>query len=157
MLEDICAPALLYVVFSIIQIIIDIFKNLYNTAFLKFIVMIIFTIALNILCKLGLGVVSWMIVFIPFITMTIITTLLLFMFDLNPSTGRTNMNISYLDVDEQYRNRKQSQSSNNSRNTYLDGSISDNPMDNSWGGRKYTQHMVNSGAYKGDEILVMRN
>ena len=65
LINNLCGPALIYLAFSLTQIIIDIFKELYNTAFLKFIVMIIFTILLNILCEKGLGVVSWMIVFIP--------------------------------------------------------------------------------------------
>jgi len=87
MLENLCAPALLYIVFSLTQIIIDIFKNLYNTAFLKFIVMILFTILINILCQRGLTVISWFIVLIPFIMMTIIISILLFVFDLAPGTG----------------------------------------------------------------------
>ena len=93
MLESLCAPAILYIAFSITQTIIDIFKNMYNTAFLKFIVMIIFTTILNILCQRGLGIISWLIVFIPFITMTIITSLLLFVFGLSPSTGNLNYNV----------------------------------------------------------------
>ena len=72
------------------QIIIDIFKQLYNTAFLKFLVMIIFTIVLNILCQHGLGIISWFIVFVPFIFMTVITTILLFVFGLDPKTGKYN-------------------------------------------------------------------
>ena len=75
--NTLCPPALIYVVFSITQIILDIFKNLYDTALVKFIVMIIFTLLLNILCKQGLGVISWLLVFIPFIMMTIITTMIL--------------------------------------------------------------------------------
>ena len=96
-LNNLCAPAMLYVVFSITQIIIDIFKNLYNTAFLKFLVMIVFTIALNLLCQMGLGVVSWLIVFVPFIMMTIITTLLLFVMGLSPSKGRNRVKVDHLD------------------------------------------------------------
>jgi fatty acid desaturase len=61
---------------------------LYNTALVKFIVMIIFTFLLNILCQRGLTVISWFIVFIPFITMTIITTLLLITFGLSPFSGK---------------------------------------------------------------------
>ena len=87
MLEKLCAPAILYIAFSLTQIIIDIFKEMYNTAFFKFIVMMIFSIMLNILCKRGLGVISWFIVFVPFIMMTIITTMLLFVFGLSPATG----------------------------------------------------------------------
>ena len=95
MLEKMCAPAILYIAFSITQIIIDIFKEMYNTAFFKFIVMIVFSILLNLLCKRGLGIVSWMIVFIPFIMMTIITTLLLFVFGLSPATGGLDYTVDY--------------------------------------------------------------
>jgi hypothetical protein len=95
MLDKLCPPALLYVAFSITQIIIDIFKNMYNTAFFKFIVMVIFTIALNMLCQNGLGVISWFIVFVPFVMMTIITTLMLIVFGLSPTTGKLKYNIDY--------------------------------------------------------------
>jgi len=95
MLDKLCPPALLYVAFSITQIIIDIFKNMYNTAFFKFIVMVIFTFALNILCQNGLGVISWFIVFVPFVMMTIITTLMLIVFGLSPDSGKLKYNIDY--------------------------------------------------------------
>ena len=86
-----CAPALIYVAFSLTQIIIDTFKGLYNTAFFKAIVMIIITILLNALCQAGMGIVSWIIVFIPFIFMSIIVAILLYVFGLNPSTGKLNI------------------------------------------------------------------
>ena len=41
MLEKLCGPAILYIGFSVTQIILDIFQKMYNTAFLKFMVMII--------------------------------------------------------------------------------------------------------------------
>ena len=80
--DNLCAPAILYVIFSLTQIIIDIFKNMYSMAFLKFFVMILLTILLNMLCKNGLGIISWFIVFLPFITMTILTTLIVFVLDM---------------------------------------------------------------------------
>jgi hypothetical protein len=82
-----CPPALIYLVFSTTQIIIDIFKGLYNTAFFKFIVMFMVTILLNALCQESLGIISWIIVFIPFIFMTIIVSMLLYIFGLNATTG----------------------------------------------------------------------
>jgi len=85
---ELCPPAIIYLVFSLTQIIIDTFKGLYNTAFFKFIVMIIITVLLNLLCKSGMGVVSWIIVFIPFIFMTVIVTILLYVFGLSPTTGK---------------------------------------------------------------------
>ena len=86
-INNLCAPALLYVAFSVTQIIIDTFKHMYNTALVKIIVMIIFTFILNILCQRGLGIISWFIVFIPFITMTVITAILLMTFGLHPASG----------------------------------------------------------------------
>ena len=83
-LENICPPALLYLGFSVIQIVIDLFKGDAMQAFFKFLVMIIFTIILNALCSAGMSVISWFIVFIPFILMTYITTILFFIFGFNP-------------------------------------------------------------------------
>ena len=87
---NLCAPAIIYLIFSITQILIDTFKGLYNTALIKFIIMIMITLLLNILCQNGLGVISWIIVFIPFILMTVIVSMLLYIFGLNASTGTLN-------------------------------------------------------------------
>ena len=87
----ICAPAFIYMIFSLTQIIIDTIKGLYNTAFLKFVVSILITILLDGLCKGGMGLVSWIIVFIPFIFMTVIVTILLYVFGLDMATGQLNI------------------------------------------------------------------
>ena len=87
-LQEICTPALIYLVFSTTQVIIDTVKGSYNVALVKLWVTLIFTILLNFLCNRGLGIVSWIIVFIPFILMTVIVTLILVMFGLDPITGR---------------------------------------------------------------------
>lgn len=88
---SLCAPALIYVAFSLTQIVIDTFKGLYNTAFFKVIVMVIITILLNALCQSGMGIVSWIIVFIPFIFMSVIVAILLYVFGLDPATGNLNI------------------------------------------------------------------
>ena len=87
-IDSLCPPAVLYLGFSIIQILIDLFRGQQNSAFLKIVVMIVFTILLNQLCMGGLTLLSWFIVFIPFIMMTYITTILLYVFGLNPSKGK---------------------------------------------------------------------
>ena len=89
-MSSLCAPAIIYLIFSITQILIDTFKGLYNTAFIKFIIMSMSTLLLNILCQSGLGVISWIIVFIPFILMTVIVSMLLYIFGLNATTGTLN-------------------------------------------------------------------
>jgi hypothetical protein len=88
MFGTICTPALIYLVFSISQVLIDTVKGFFNTALVKIILTIVFTFILNYLCNAGLGILSWIIVFIPFILMTVIVTLLLFVFNLDPKTGR---------------------------------------------------------------------
>jgi hypothetical protein len=97
MIDNLCPPAILYLGFSLTQIIIDTFKGFYNTAFFKTIVMIIFTLLLNILCKQGLSIISWLIVFIPFILMTYITAVLMFVFGLSPTSDNLNYDVKYPD------------------------------------------------------------
>ena len=87
---NLCAPAIIYLIFSVTQILIDTFKGLYNTAFIKVIVTVMVTLLLNILCERGLSVVSWIIVFIPFILMTVIVSMLLYIFGLDAATGSLN-------------------------------------------------------------------
>ena len=89
--QELCPPALIYVVFSTTQVIIDSVKGYYNLALMKLLVSLIFTILLNYLCSLGLGIISWLIVFIPFILMTVIVSMLLLMFGLDPTTGKLNI------------------------------------------------------------------
>ena len=87
----ICTPAIIYIIFSLTQIIVDTIKGLYNTAFLKFIVSILITILLDGLCKGGMGIISWIIVFIPFIFMTVIVSMLLYIFGLDVATGKLDL------------------------------------------------------------------
>lgn len=95
MIEKLCTPAIVYLGFSIIQIVIDTFKGMYNAAFLKTLVMVIMTLILNILCNRELTIVAWLIVFIPFILMTYITSLLFFVFGLNPSKEDQTYDVVY--------------------------------------------------------------
>ena len=88
-MERLCTPAIIYVVFSVVQIIMDLYTGLINTAVVKFFVMIIITILLNILCQRDLAIISWIIVFIPFIMMTFIVSLILYIFGLSKATGTT--------------------------------------------------------------------
>ena len=87
---NLCPPAIIYIIFSITQIVIDTFNGMYNTAFVKIFVMIMITFLLQILCMNGLNVISWLIVFIPFVLMTVIVSIILYMFGLNAATGKLN-------------------------------------------------------------------
>ena len=78
--EWLCSPALVYVAFSFTHILIDMFRQNYNTAMVKFVLMIVFALMINILCDRGLRIVAWFLVFIPFIVMTFTTTVMILMF-----------------------------------------------------------------------------
>ena len=129
---NICAPALIYVAFSLTQIIIDTFKGLYNTAFFKVIVMVIITILLNALCQAGMGIISWIIVFIPFIFMSVIVAILLYVFGLDPATGKLNIQCDNCNTNtnpntNQGGNLIYSSTPTNSK--YVDVTYSDTPSD----------------------------
>ena len=89
-ITGLCGPGLVYIGFSLIQIFIDIYNGVMNAAFLKFIIMIVFTLIINILCDLGLSVIAWFLVFIPIIMMTIISSLLLQVFGLDSENKNLN-------------------------------------------------------------------
>jgi len=82
-------PALIYLVFSMTHVIIDTYKGLYNTAIIEFWLSAVFTILLNLLCIHEMSIISWLIISIPFLLMTVIAAILLFSFKLNPATGQS--------------------------------------------------------------------
>ncbi len=100
---SLCSPALVYVAFSITQIIIDFFKGHPNVALMKIIVTVIFTAMLEFLCRQGLTWMSWIIVFIPFIFLSVIVGILLFVFGYDPETGSINVECNNCKEEEKNR------------------------------------------------------
>lgn len=85
LVTTLCPPAILYLGFSIIQIIIDLFRSDHVTAFFKFLITIVFLFILQNLCDTGLSLISWFIVFIPFIMMTYVSSIVFYLFGMKPS------------------------------------------------------------------------
>jgi hypothetical protein len=120
-ITGLCGPGLVYIGFSLIQIFIDIYNGVMNAAFLKFIIMIVFTLIINILCDLGFSVIAWILVFIPIIMMTIISTLLLQVFGLDSenkdlNTKKITKDISNNAITENEILNSQESTSNNNNN-----------------------------------------
>jgi NADH:ubiquinone oxidoreductase subunit 4 (subunit M) len=67
-MSSLCAPAMLYLIFSIIVIIL-MFVNKYKneTIAVKSLFIILWTLFLNFLCEKGLSGLSWFLVLLPFI------------------------------------------------------------------------------------------
>jgi hypothetical protein len=69
-LTKLCAPALLYLILSVISISLALFSGIgFLTILIKLIFVAIWTWFLNYLCKKGFSVVSWILVILPFLVM----------------------------------------------------------------------------------------
>lgn len=82
-----CLPALIYLVFAAVHVLLDVFHGQYNTALSKAVVSALVAWLLNTLCVAGMGVLSWIIVFVPFVLLSALAALLLFALRLQPTSG----------------------------------------------------------------------
>jgi ABC-type bacteriocin/lantibiotic exporter with double-glycine peptidase domain len=84
-LNYLCPPALIYIVFSTINIVLDISEAEYKNAFTHTIICAIFTCLLQIFCMANMSMLSWLLVFIPIILYTYMTVIIFLVFRLNPN------------------------------------------------------------------------
>lgn len=89
-IKNICPPALIFIIFSFVQIIFDLLRGSFNAAFFKGVLLIMVGTLLQLLCQQGLSIISWVIIFVPFIFLSTIVGILLYTFGLNPSSGTLN-------------------------------------------------------------------
>ena len=89
-LNTLCPPALLCVAFSMTHVVVDLSRGLYNTALAKAATMAVTTVVLEMLCRMNLQAVSWIVVFLPFVTLTVVAALLLYFLELSPRAGTVN-------------------------------------------------------------------
>ena len=66
-IEDLCPPALLYLIFLVIQVGLDVSLGLWITLLIKFVLGIAVVVVLDMFCSVDLGVVSWFLVAAPFL------------------------------------------------------------------------------------------
>jgi len=96
--KEICTPSLIYLIFSFIHIVMDVSNGMFNSALLKFFISIILTLLLNYLCDSGMYIISWIIVFVPFVLMSVITSMLLL--GISTKSYGDNINIIGLNSDQ---------------------------------------------------------
>ena len=85
-----CTPVSFYLIFIGIQIFMDFINGMLVAAIIKFPIAVIFTTLLKILCQRELTVVSWILVFIPFIFTTLISAFIIDNMQNNKSTVNTD-------------------------------------------------------------------
>jgi hypothetical protein len=76
-IENLCPPALLYLLFVTIQIGLDMSFGFFTVAAVKFVFGMIVVYLLDALCGVSLGIVSWAIVATPFIITSLATAIAL--------------------------------------------------------------------------------
>jgi hypothetical protein len=83
-LTKLCIPALVYLVFQITHVIVALFDDKYNKALLQLILGVVMVLFLQLLCMRGMSLISWIIVFLPFIFYTYMTMIIYYVFGLDP-------------------------------------------------------------------------
>jgi hypothetical protein len=73
--EELCPPALLYLIFLVVQLGLDLGLGLWVTFGVKLVVGLFFVYLLNTFCGIGLTPVSWFIVAAPFVITALATAM----------------------------------------------------------------------------------
>lgn len=74
---ELCFPALIYFIFSLAHILLETLREKYNAAGISFAIAIVITWILDMLCKSGHGMLSWILVSIPILFTGVLTELLI--------------------------------------------------------------------------------
>ena len=74
-IEDLCPPALLYLIFLVIQLGLDASLGMWATLVVKVVLGFATVIVLDTLCGIELGVVSWFLVATPFVVTALATAI----------------------------------------------------------------------------------
>lgn len=74
-IEDLCPPALLYMIFLVIQLGLDASLGMWITMTIKAILGLATVVLLDTLCSIELGVVSWFLVAAPFLITSLATAI----------------------------------------------------------------------------------
>ena len=84
LLNYFCGPSIIYFSFVLIHFIMSTYHNKTKAAILQLLIGILITLLLQLLCMRGMSVISWIIVFIPFIFYTYMMVILFYAFGIEP-------------------------------------------------------------------------
>jgi hypothetical protein len=74
-IDMLCPPALLYLLYIVVQVGLDLSLGLFLTAVVKIVMGLAGTVILDAFCSVELGIVSWAIIATPFIMVALATTI----------------------------------------------------------------------------------
>jgi len=87
-LNYLCPPAILYVVFFMISIVAELSEKKYKTAFTQTIICIIFTCVLQLFCMANMSLLAWVLVFIPIMMYTYMVLIIFLVFRMSPTDNK---------------------------------------------------------------------
>ena len=76
-IEDLCKPALLYLLYLVVHVGLDVSLGMYITAVTKTVFGLATVYLLNVFCEVDLGIVSWLIIATPFVITALATSIAL--------------------------------------------------------------------------------
>jgi len=84
-IEALCPPAIVFIVFVMVHVIMELYDYQYKRALLKAILAILVVCLLEALCLSKMEIISWVIVFMPLIIYSYMTLVIYFVFGTDPS------------------------------------------------------------------------
>ena len=85
LLDNLCTPTVVFIVFAIAHLSLDMYDQQYTLALLKVVLSLLMVCLLEMLCILKLHVVAWVLVFMPLILYSYMTLIIFSVFGLDPS------------------------------------------------------------------------
>lgn len=85
---SLCPPAAVYAVYALTQVAAKIFRTEYTEALIELTASSLFVVLLNYLCSIGRSTIAWLIIFVPFVFMSVLIGLLIFLFGHDAAAGR---------------------------------------------------------------------
>jgi len=84
MLENLCTPAILFIFLMMFHLIFELYDKEYSMALMFVVVAVLVVLCIQILCLSGLGLIAWILVFMPLIVYTYMGFLLFVIFGTDP-------------------------------------------------------------------------
>jgi len=84
MLENLCTPAILFVFLMMFHLMFELYDKEYSMALMFLVASILAIICIQILCLSGLGLLAWILVFMPLIVYSYMGFLLFVIFGTDP-------------------------------------------------------------------------
>ena len=94
MLFDFCAPAIIYFIFTLIDVLVKTYNKHFEGALLQAFVGLLVTLLLQLLCLKNVEIIAWIIVFIPFIYYTYMIVIVYHVFGLTPIQNTNNIEVT---------------------------------------------------------------